>query len=196
LNPLVSTTGNWTFTESNLTSRVSVVLIIAVVATGALGSPEMAEAKTASASLDVSASVLRNCTIATEPMAFGSYNVLDPSPIRPVGTVTLLCGPQLGNHRGRIQSVAVNMDRGSVAPSFDREMASGVSDGLGYNLYLEPAGNLIWGDGTQGTTRYFNHDTSNNSPVVIPVYGRVHAQQDVAFGNYFDRVTVTLEILD
>ncbi|MBK5297737.1 MAG: spore coat protein U domain-containing protein [Vicinamibacteria bacterium] len=51
----------------------------------------------------------------------------------------------------------------------------------------------MWGDGTGGTTTYFENNPPNNKDVVLTVYGRITAGQDVGVGSYTDTVVVTLE---
>jgi spore coat protein U-like protein len=63
---------------------------------------------------------------------------------------------------------------------------------LEYNLYRDAAFSAIWGDGTSGTTTYTIRNPPNNQDVVLTVYGRVPALQDVATGSYADAVIVTI----
>ena len=54
----------------------------------------------------------------------------------------------------------------------------------------------MWGDGSGGTTTYFIKNPPNNQDVMLVVFGRITAAQDVGVGNYTDTVVVTLEVLD
>ena len=68
------------------------------------------------------------------------------------------------------------------------------SESLSYNLYLDAARTTIWGDGTGGTQTFFNHNPQgNNRDIVIPIYGRVPAGQDVGAGTYTNTVTATVQ---
>ena len=104
------------------------------------------------------------------------------------------CGKDLGTEKKKIKEISIVMDRGN-GPSFDRETTSGSLAALRYNLYLDPTTNLVWGDGTGGTSVYEDDKVRDNQPVVVPVYGSVTADQDVVGGTFLDRVTVTIEIL-
>jgi spore coat protein U-like protein len=63
------------------------------------------------------------------------------------------------------------------------------SETMNYNLYLDAACNVIWGDGTSSTSTYTNASPPNNTPIVVTIYGRISAGQDVRAGTYTDTVT-------
>jgi spore coat protein U-like protein len=62
---------------------------------------------------------------------------------------------------------------------------------LNYNLYLDPGGSQIWGDGTSGTQK-FSATTSNNQTLNLPIFGRMPAGQDVSVGIYSDTIIATI----
>jgi len=66
------------------------------------------------------------------------------------------------------------------------------SEALNYNLYLDAARTIIWGDGTAGTQTYFIKNPTNNQDVTVPVYGRVPTGQSVSKGTYSNTITVTI----
>jgi spore coat protein U-like protein len=67
------------------------------------------------------------------------------------------------------------------------------SNQLFYNLFLDAARTIVWGDGTGGTQFYFSQNPQpNNQNISVPIYGRMPALQDVKVGNYGDTITVTL----
>jgi spore coat protein U-like protein len=71
-------------------------------------------------------------------------------------------------------------------------MVSG-ADQLFYNLYLDAARTIIWGDGTGGTQSFFiGNPQGNNQDLSVPMFGRIPASQNVKVGAYTDTVTVTL----
>ena len=126
------------------------------------------------------------CTINTTPSIFGAYNVFAVTPLDSTGSVTIHC-TQLD------KDVLVTLDRGG-APTFNpRRMLNG-SESLNYNLYLDAARTSIWGDGTGGTQTFFNHNPQgNNRDIVIPIFGRIPAGQDVGAGTYTNTVTATVQ---
>ena len=125
------------------------------------------------------------CTISTSPLSFGFYNVFSPTPLDSTGSVTFRCG-------NRDHDITISLDRGG-APTFNpRRMLKG-AEALEYNLYLNAARTTIWGDGTGGTQAFFeNNPQPNNQDIVIPIYGRVPAGQDVSAGTYSNTITATI----
>jgi spore coat protein U-like protein len=64
---------------------------------------------------------------------------------------------------------------------------------LQYNLYTTPSLNVVWGDGTAGTsTIRLKNVKRQKPPVVTKIYGRIPARQDVRAGAYRDTLTVTI----
>ncbi len=123
------------------------------------------------------------CTISASGVAFGSYNVFSITPLDASGTVTIQCSPLALN-------VQVQLSRGG-APSFSpRQMRQGGST-LDYNLYTDVTRLLIWGDGTAGT-QVFAALVAALVDVVVPVYSRIPARQNVPAGAYTDTITATV----
>ncbi len=112
--------------------------------------------------------------------AFGTYDPFSATPLDVMGSLRHNCPANT--------PVRIHLDRGGSATFTPRQMRSG-ADVLAYNLYLDPPstpGARVWGDGSGGTYEY-----AGTGKVVVDVYGRVFAQQDVAVGTYTDTVTVT-----
>jgi spore coat protein U-like protein len=125
------------------------------------------------------------CTVSATPVAFGTYNVFTTAPTDSTGTVTYRCGP--GDHH-----ITITISRGSSATFTPRTLRNGTAQ-LQYNLFRDAAFTTIWGDGTGGTGTYFIVNPPNNRNVVLTVYARVPAEQDVPVGAYTDAVVVTVE---
>jgi len=125
------------------------------------------------------------CTISTTSIAFGTYDVLNPAPHDTAGNLVYQCG-------NRDHDIMITIDRGG-GPSFSgRRMIDGTEQLL-YNLYLDAARTVIWGDGSGGTQAYFMHNPQkNNQDIALPIYGRIPAGQNVSVGNYSDTLTVTI----
>jgi spore coat protein U-like protein len=62
---------------------------------------------------------------------------------------------------------------------------------LDYNLYLDAARTIVWGDGTNGTATY-TATPIDGQVVSIPVYGRIPPRQNVAAGSYGATIRVQL----
>lgn len=135
--------------------------------------------------LDVQAAA--NCTIRTlVGVSFGAYNVFAAAPLTSTGSVSIRC---VGIGAG-LSPVSVLLSPGVSGSYQPRKMARS-GETLNYNLFLDPNGGQIWGDGTSGT-QFYRAMVSNNSPVNLTIFGRVPPGQDVAVGTYSDIIVLTV----
>ena len=121
------------------------------------------------------------CTIATTPIAFGTYNVFSSAPVDSVGSL-LFDGSGTNN-------VSIAISQGQSGSFQPRALRSG-SESLYYNLFLDAARSTVWGNGSGGTQTYVTDPGKDD--VSVTIYGRIPPQQDVTFGAYGDSVTVTI----
>jgi spore coat protein U-like protein len=124
------------------------------------------------------------CTLSATAVAFGTYDVFQAGPDDSTGTITYRCG--IGD-----RNIRIAISAGTSGTFANRTLKTGSEDLL-YNLYLGGF-TQVWGDGSGGTTTYFENNPPNNKDVVLTVYGRIAAGQDVGVGSYTDTVVVTLE---
>jgi len=117
------------------------------------------------------------------------------APLDTQGRVSYRCSNRGGNDAGRGAKgkwvVDISISRGQ-AGSYQRHL-QGPRDRLLYNVYADPQRQVVWGDGTGGTRVVSEHAKPNNKEVVIPVYGRIPAGQDVRAGRYTDSLIVTID---
>jgi len=125
-----------------------------------------------------------NCTISTTAVSFGVYDVFSGTANDSTGTVTIRC-------TGNAANVTVTLSKGTSTTFNPRILTSG-SNTLNYNLFTTAARNTIWGDNTGGTSLYTNASPPNNSNIVVTIYGRITAGQDVSAGSYSDSITATV----
>jgi spore coat protein U-like protein len=119
-------------------------------------------------------------------VSFGSYDVFSTSPTDAVGSVKYRC-IDLGTGL-----ITIDLNKGNSNNYNSRTLKSG-NETLNYNLYLDSGKNIIWGDGTEGSSRYGPLNPTNNSDVVLSIYGRIPAQQtSTKVGNYSDTITITI----
>ena len=123
------------------------------------------------------------CTISASGVSFGSYNVFSNTPLDASGSVTYQCSPLAVN-------VQIQLNRGAAASFSPRLMRQG-SATLAYNLYTDAARTIVWGDGTGGTQVY-SALAAALIDIIVPVYGRVPARQNVQAGPYSDTITATI----
>ncbi len=118
-------------------------------------------------------------------VAFGTYDVFSTTPDDTAGSVSFLCSG-LGSG-----TVTVSLSAGSSSSMLARTLVDGAST-LGYNVYLDAARSIVWGDGTNGTSTYGPTMPPDGTEVTVTAYGRVPAEQNVAAGTYADTLVVTL----
>jgi spore coat protein U-like protein len=126
------------------------------------------------------------CSIGSvSPVTFPAYDVFRGVPTDAQGSVTYSC-------RGVGQNtVTIDLSAGGTGQFNPRQMRAS-SEALPYNLFLDAGCGTIWGDGGGGTARYGPFQPPNNSPVVVPIFGRIPPGQNATPGTYTDSVILTL----
>lgn len=127
-----------------------------------------------------------SCTVTVTAMSFGNYDVFATSPLSSTATIAYRCQPGIPVNPPILTASPGN---GTLANRF---MLQGASQLL-YNIYVDPAGSAIFGNGAGGTAAITGVLISNarlNGDNVI--YGRIPAGQDVVPGLYTDSIVVTI----
>jgi len=163
--------------------RTSIVLagfaIISIAAESRLGGQQQ------SASLTVTATVSKNCTISTAPVNFGAYDPVAgnaTAPLDGIGTITVTCTKGASAH--------VSLNEGSNSQGGTRRMRQSGTAYLSYQIYKDTGRTDVWGDDFGN-----NLDIGaapNRNPRTFTAYGRVPAGQDATVGNYSDTVVATV----
>lgn len=133
--------------------------------------------------LCATARVEAGCSISTTPVSFGTYDVFSSVPLDSTGSVTFNCTKK--------EDIEIELNKGGASTFALRRMLSG-SETLYYNLYLDAARTIIWGNGNEGTQVYEQEDVPKDTNITVVIYGRIPAGQDVAAGAYTNTVTATL----
>jgi spore coat protein U-like protein len=129
----------------------------------------------------VSATVINNCTISVGNISFSTSGLLSAA-LTANGSITTRCT------NGNAYQIALNKGlNGTVAA---RKMLSSGGAMVGYQLYIDAARTLLWGDGTLGTSMAGGTGTGN--VLTTTIYGVVPVQATPAPGNYSDTVTATI----
>jgi spore coat protein U-like protein len=116
---------------------------------------------------------------------FGPYDTLGTSPVDSAGYISFRC-----ENVGPSDVIRIELSRGD-SNSFQPRHMSRRGQQLEYNLFLDAARTLIWGDGSRGTTLYQARPIEGRTESV-PVYGRIPPRQSVTPGAYSDHVVLTL----
>jgi spore coat protein U-like protein len=115
---------------------------------------------------------------------FGSYDVFSASPVGSTGQFTWWCAPLT------FPDVRNTLTKGASPTYAARTMVNG-SNTLLYNLYLDSARTIVWGDESDGTEAYCPQ-YSGLGQINVCIDGRVPASQDAAAGSYLDTVTLVI----
>lgn len=124
------------------------------------------------------------CVVNASPVAFGNYDPIRPGDLATVGTISYSCS-------GIKTRVRIGLTSGD-SESFRARMMRKGNRKIEYNLYLDPTGTAVWGDGSQGSQVYIAPPPPNGASVTLHIYGRIRSSQDVSAGGYRDRVSVTV----
>lgn len=130
-----------------------------------------------------------SCSVEVMPVNFGTYRPFSVEATTGLGKITVNCTAQTP---GQISyTIALSAGGGSFA---SRAMVLG-SKKLQYNLYKDSAYQLIWGDGSVGTSLVNDSYAlvRGNNAKTYPVYGKIPAVQMVSVGVYSDIVTITVD---
>ena len=125
------------------------------------------------------------CRVTANPFAFGTYAPGNPAPHDVTGNIDVRCMGQPG-------FFTATLSTGSSGSFAQRQMLSGATL-MGYNLYLDPARTIVWGDGTGGSlTVVRSKPRPGRQDFPLPVYGRIPPTQNVSPGLYTDDIVVTI----
>ena len=129
----------------------------------------------------------QTCTIDVRPVSFGNYDPLSGNAVDGLGYVIYVCGSG-SNRASENKAIRVELETGA-AGTFDRSMLGpSPVEQLEYNLYLDATHRTVWGNGFAGTDVYVDSSPPNRTPVTVPIFGQIHAIQDVPAGQYADSV--------
>lgn len=130
------------------------------------------------------------CEIANTDLAFGAYDSGDAAPVDSVGTIALQCDTGLA---AETVGYTILID-GGVSGSPGARAMLGIEGRLDYNLYVDGARSVVWGDGSDGSIGVggeLNLPADRNAERLV--YGRIPPRQLVPPGAYADALTVRVE---
>lgn len=128
------------------------------------------------------------CNASATPVAFGTYDPKAALPNDITGTVTVVCQAAVS----LLVAYTVKLNGGTGGSVTARKMITSGSQ-LSYQIYMDAAHSIVWGDGTGGSN--FNVG-GYLLAVLVPVttnytaYGRITALQNVYAGSYIDTLTI------
>ncbi len=130
-----------------------------------------------------------HCSLTSTGLNFGNYVPSEPNPIDITAALQIVCTTTSPTPVWVNVSVALSGGSGPVA-------ARRFSEGLRYQLFVDPARTIVWGDltGAVGAVP-INGVISRERElrIVVPIYGRLLARQSRArVGRFVDVVTATI----
>ena len=161
-------------------------ILTATMAAAALAAAGTASAAIVTTTFGVSATVLKTCSVAANPLGFGNYT---PS------TGALAVNTTVNVKCTKTTPFTVTLNGGSTAGGAiaQRLMTNG-TDTLQYNLYTTAAFATLFGDGTTGVG-VPGVGTGLATAVAVTVYGSLPdnaTNQAVSTGAYTDTINVTV----
>lgn len=118
------------------------------------------------------------CTMNVQSVIFGNYDVFDNTHLDGAGNVNVICDAA--------SSYTISLSPGNG--TFTNRVLLNSQNELIYNLFVDAARTIVWGDGTGSSTTVSGTEADTNHTV----YSRIPARQNVQVGNYQDSVTITL----
>lgn len=134
------------------------------------------------------ACTLCSCSATTTDASFGTYDPTATASTDTSGTISINCTGIVALF-GTVETAA---SAGSSGDAVQRTMRQGVNS-LNYNLYIDPARSIVFGDGTGSTqtiTRPLNGLLIFGQSVFF--YGRIPAGQRVTAGTFTDSIVITV----
>jgi len=122
--------------------------------------------------------------VSISDLDFGEYDVFG-GPLDSAFTITYRCTQVRDNDRIEME---IRRSRGS----FDPRQMRFRGNRLDYNVYLDAARSIVWGNGRNGTGSYGPVQPPGNTNVSIQAYGRIFSGQDVTMGDYEDTLRIAI----
>jgi len=162
-------------------------ILIATAVGAALVAGASADAATATTTFQVTATVLKTCSVSAATLAFGNYT---PGAGNVAGTTTV------NVNCTKTTPYTVALDKGTTTGGSlaQRLMANGTNT-LQYNLYTTNTYATVWGDGTGSTATQAGVGAGLATANTLTVYGQLPdnaTNQNAVPGAYADTITVTV----
>ena len=156
-----------------------------VLVSGALAAGSSAQAQatnSASATMAVSLEVLPNCTVAAEPLAFGSVTAAEAPSRQATASIEVACGPGV--------PFTIALDEGQNPGSGTRRVLdSATGEYANYDIFVDAGHAQRWG---AGGTQSVSGVTTSAGTARLTAYGMISTATQLAAGSYSDTVTVTM----
>jgi spore coat protein U-like protein len=145
--------------------------------------PQAAQAQTATGNFQVLINILKACTVVSASnLDFGPRDGVIATAIDAQSNITVLCTG------GTPYNIGLNAGNAAGATVTTRRMQNGTAT-ISYQLFREAGRTTNWGNTAPTDTV---GGTGSGLPQVVPVFGRVPAQNATATGAFADTITVAV----
>lgn len=142
----------------------------------------LSHAATTTNTMAVSLTVVGTCAVAATPMVFGPSSSEISTDVDAEASLSVVCTT------GTAYDISLDAGTGATASHANREMTNAADNSIVlYSLYTDAAGGTVWDESGGQVT-----GTGDNTPQLIPVFGRVFSGQTASQGDYTDTIVVTL----
>jgi len=125
------------------------------------------------------------CEVSMTPMTFGIYIPSDTQAMPATATIDIMC--QVGVKYKLRASESLGMK--GFEPRYLQHIES--KSRVAYNIFLDPVGQDVWGDGRPGTKVIRGKGTGSGTSYFV--YGVVFPNQRVNAGAYSDSINIIVE---
>jgi spore coat protein U-like protein len=164
--------------------------MLTVAGAVALALGGMSGSQAATDNLDVSATVVANCTITANALDLGNY---DPVGANAAAAATASSTLSVTCTSGAAANVTLGQGGSADTGSTDADPARRLTDGtnfLNYGLFTDSGYTDEWGNTVATGVAH----TGTGSAASLTVYGNIPAAQNVPAGAYTDTVVATIEL--
>lgn len=142
-----------------------------------------------SATLRVTAEVVRDCRFTVNALAFGAYDPIGANTTQPLDTTSSI---ELTCTQG--VSTVIQMDGGATSPNkASREMAGPAGARLAYEIHTNAQRTVPWGNARTVPSGMATGPAPSNAPRTFVIYGRIPAGQGVPAGTYADEIVLSIQ---
>jgi spore coat protein U-like protein len=163
--------------EENM--KKMIMIVIAVTAVVMVAGHALADKRSSTMQVYVSAKVVPTCSVTAHDLNFGTYNVPTSIGVDGISTIAVACN--------FANSYTIDANQGSHYSNGARRMSGG-GEALTYDLYTNSSQTTTWGSALSGGTTISGSGKSS----AHVIYGKIPPKQVVSDGIYGDVVTVTI----
>jgi spore coat protein U-like protein len=171
-------------------NRIALRLLIPAVASAAIASlalPAPAPAGTANGTMNVSASVIKNCGFTTGTLAFGNYDPAFANASTPLKVTDSTTALSIACTKNTTATISLNNGLNSASCTGNPTcMSDGAGDYLNYSVYTDNTFTTVW-----NSTNTVSYTSTGIGTPALKVNGEIPAGLSVPVGSYTDTITAT-----